>query len=185
MGVPAAVTCSWLHISGLLTRQLVRYGFVFGSGFPASMSTWPGQGQALHETEPASLIACSRGLRAEFSTYELQEDSGWFIFLSSAPKIVLVTCKVLTKYLLISAPVSKYMNWKYTLGIWLQTPELAVSFMYQDLMRRGCKDSPALQALYVAFWVYQIIRAPVMRNGQNLEIHVNLTLGYEPQSSLR
>lgn len=40
------------------------------------MSTWPGQGQALHETEPASLIAYSRGLRAEVSTYELQEDSG-------------------------------------------------------------------------------------------------------------
>lgn len=82
MGVPAAVTCFWLYISGLLTRQFVKYSFVFVSGCLASMSTWPGQGQALHETEPASLIAWGRGLKAEVSMYERQEDRQWLIRLS-------------------------------------------------------------------------------------------------------
>lgn len=43
MGAPVATTCFWLHISGILTRPSLRYGFVFSSGSLASMFAWPGQ----------------------------------------------------------------------------------------------------------------------------------------------
>lgn len=71
----------------------------------------------------------------------------------------------------------------YTGALWLnelQVPETGnESFMYKGLMRRGGKGSHVLQALCMASWVSQTIMDPVMRNGQNLGISVNLTLGYE------
>lgn len=56
-----------------------------------------------------------------------------------------------------------------------------MNFVYQGLMRQGCKVSPVLKALYMTSWVSHTIKAPVMKNGQNLGMSVNSTLGCDPE----